>query len=476
MMFHRRTAICFSFIAATLALLLAALGPRAVRADGPSAEELRAIDDLQRQMDGVKLRRENVKLAAVVDEVATRTAELRGLKLLRPIKQSTLTREKTKEVIRHALERELPEDKARAQARALWLLGAIPKRDTDLRALYLGLLGEQVAGLYDDETGQLYISAVFGADSNLAKVILAHEITHALQDQHYDLKNSPIHDKTNDDRALAALSVIEGDATLVMMEYLFANLSLAWLKDLPRAMQLDQKQLNAAPPFFQYLLVFPYIEGMQLLLSAEGGHSLARNLLLERAPRSTEQVLHPERLYTSPADEPVTVTISEEALRVRGLKPGFKRVYENTMGEAGIRAILLDPAKPLNFSYTSTKPLDVPRDLAAAAEGWGGDRFALYTSGADPDSSLLVWETQWDSEEDAAEFVEFLELTALPRRFERGQQLTAPKPTQPQEAIWQERGLPRGQGRWAAVGHSGKVVEVRFVEGEPLDHNEAINR
>ena len=128
----------------------------------------------------------------------------------------------------------------------------------DLKKVYLDLLGEQVGAFYDQHTHELFTFSEHPLTNSQNQVVMAHELTHALQDQHFDLLKLPLEAKGNDDRALAASALVEGDATLVMNQYLTSNLSAAALRDsLAGAFSTDVRQLAAAPRYLRETLLFP---------------------------------------------------------------------------------------------------------------------------------------------------------------------------------------------------------------------------
>ncbi len=348
----------------------------------------------------------------MVRELEEEVSQIRGLPVKRHVEMAPISRNETRALVLRLIEQDMPESVAIPYGHALALLGAV-EPGTSLRSLLIDLYAEQVGGLYDDRTGRLYVTDLFPPDSRVGRMILAHEICHALQDQNFDFANLPLHARNNDDAAFAILSVIEGDATLLMIEYMSKRASLSWLLELPRIMSLDQDQLNRTPPFWQYLLLFPYLGGLEMTQTASLEIPDARNALLRHPPRSTEQVLHPEKYLASPADEPVSVTLPYLGAR---LGPQWQLRTANTLGEAGLRAILLPRNIPLRLNYFNlANPLQVDADVSRAAAGWGGDRWALWMpegtgndAASTPTAAVLHWRSVWDTARDAKEFMDYV--------------------------------------------------------------------
>jgi len=277
-----------------------------------------------------------------------------------------------------------------------------------------------VGGLYDPHSKKMQVVGDLSLKVALTQIILEHELTHALTDQHFDLLKLPIEVKDNDDRALAALALVEGDATLSMLLYA-KDLGLAnLLVTAAASLFMDQDTLSAAPPLFQGMLLFPYLAGENFLLELAANHDIRDgtvvnskevinpvdfgdwdlvNHVYQHPPQSTEQILHPEKLYKEP-DPPVDVILGEAEL-LRRLGEGWNIAWHNTAGEFIIRTLLLD-----HMSSHATEK---------AAAGWGGDRYCLVRSGSG--ETAFFWKTIWDTEEDADGFRAALEKAAAAGMF-----------------------------------------------------------
>ena len=194
-------------------------------------------------------------------------------------------------------------------------LGLVPP-NFPLKQTYIDLLGEQVAAFYDQHQHRLFMfedAALSGAQN---RIILAHELTHALQDQNFGLLKLPLEAKNNDDRAEAASALIEGDATLVMSQYMAQDLSWQTLTDtVGTSLTQNMAQLREAPRFLREMLVFPYLKGQQFCAAAfaRGGFA-ALSAVYAHPPSSTAQILHPEKYFAEPREEPVPVVFPDPTL------------------------------------------------------------------------------------------------------------------------------------------------------------------
>ncbi len=327
---------------------------------------------------------------AEFDRIAEETAALRGLPIETEIGEAFLTPAQLRDRLVRDLAEEYPADEVAADERALEAFGLIPA-GTDLDALMLDLLGEQIAGFYDPETDEMY---VISGDEELGAVeefTYSHEVAHALQDQTFDLERvqAAFADGTNDDADLAVTALIEGDAVAASVEYLMANPFLA--ARLAATAVDGGEQIESAPPIIVQTLLSPYIAEQRFVttLRQTGGWE-AVNAAYADLPASMEQVLHPEKYLER--DDPTPVPLPDLA---PVLGAGWERMEENTFGELQTAIVLAnqEPGQGLDS--------DLPDAAEAAAAGWDGDRYAVWTKG---DEDVVVWASVWDGEAEAAEF------------------------------------------------------------------------
>ena len=287
-------------------------------------------------------------------------------------------------------------ERARLVYGALGLLDA----EEDLRGLFAGVLGEQVIGYYDPETGRLVVrddvmneltGDLNSEQTQEARLVLVHEIVHALQDQRLDLGESYQKERTADaDNAFRA--VVEGDATLAMLAHALRQQGIplsaatASIQQMGSYLDLNAlvrgEKLDDAPAILRVTLVAPYLRGLQFIAAVHGrGGWPAVNNTHRRPPVSSEQVLHPDKYF---AREPAEAVAVEDSPQV--LAAGFDRVADDTLGELEI-SVYLGQGRP---SGTHEE----------AAAGWAGDQVAIYARG---DDTAVVWWTTWDTDRDAEE-------------------------------------------------------------------------
>jgi hypothetical protein len=316
---------------------------------------------------------------APVSVIARRVEALRDLRFERVPEPVAVTPEQARREGLRDLDRTYPEARRRADERMLKLLGVI-EPDADFRELTEQLFGEGVAGYYDPRTKRL--RTVKGADSGsrvLAEIVLAHELTHALEDQRYRLEELG----GGDDHGLAYLALVEGTATVMM--YRYADRHFTAEEAIGGLAASAFQDPGSLPPFVTAQLVFPYVGGQafvdDLLRRAGGRWDLVDTAYRLRPPASTEQVMHPGAYIEG--DAPARVR-----LRLRPvLGPGWRRRAAGVFGELQTRELMAAAGGG---------------GSSDAAEGWGGDRYELWRSDAGADVLVMRW--RWDSARDEEEF------------------------------------------------------------------------
>src|SRR5438270_4754815 len=202
----------------------------------------------------------NAALIAATVDVLKETSEIRQLSILRPVQSSTQSRAEIERTLIKNLDEEMTAAQAHASEAALRKLGLAPA-DFQYRALMIRLLTEQVAGYYDPKTQQFHLADWIDLDGQ--KPIMAHELTHALQDQHFNLRRFEKWPKGDSDAELAAHALIEGDAQVAMSLYVSRSpLRIIALMKSMGSSQSVTEEIDRAPRALRESLLFPYEEGM----------------------------------------------------------------------------------------------------------------------------------------------------------------------------------------------------------------------
>ncbi|NQU43434.1 hypothetical protein HQ520_09115, partial [bacterium] len=201
-------------------------------------------------------------------QVQQQVENLRGIERKEPLPAYYFDSDLLTNMVQSAIDKQYPEIERKAFERFLLSLGAI-EEGLDIAEMYRRLLDEQAAGFYDPESKRLFVHETYDiTGSALARLILAHEICHALQDHTYDLRALGIEDANNDDLAMAILTVAEGDATVLTAQYAAAHGSDQLLQEAMTMMFMDQSALQSTPYFFRQALIFPYLQGQVLVQEA----------------------------------------------------------------------------------------------------------------------------------------------------------------------------------------------------------------
>lgn len=311
------------------------------------------------------------ELARLVDSLRAPVERAAGLTFRTPPRSALRTRDQVRAYLIAKLDEELPPARMAGLETAYRLFGLLP--DTvALRRLLLDLYSEQVAGYYDPDSATLF--GVAGADHDQLRLVLAHEMVHALQGQYLPL-DSILKATANNDRLTAAQAILEGQATLASIDVLAPGQQVAstpefWdmYRDQVRAQQSRMPVFAKAPLVVREALIFPYLDGAEFMHWWATSAEKDTMPYGRRMPVSTEQILHPERY--AKGDAPIELAFPADS----------GTIYEDVLGENEIRVLLAVLAG--SDEVQTVVPI-----------GWGGDLFRVVRSAAGP---ALVWYVVWD--------------------------------------------------------------------------------
>ena len=356
------------------------------------------------------------KMLETADAVQTEVGNLRGRKFKHGVKKAVRTEKQLRAFLeKEIFEEELGHGKLERNQWMLQTVGLIPK-GMDLGKTILDVLLNQIGGFYDPKQNSFFMMEKTARMGDfLNRVMISHELTHALDDQYHDLTAIMKKASKTEDGSFAIGAVVEGSATALMTRWSAKNISSAGRKGLMAQMKAEQERSKAffeAPPYF-WTLAAKYVMGMRFLAGGGNMIQIAKKLLsmpkgvakqvdqaLTNPPQSSEQILHPEK-YWDPKklDLPIKITnrkeVKEAILKELG---GGEILGEETLGEI-LCAILARPAnKKLNPMLMNSSTFWTNR----AAMGWGGDRLFMVKN--KEGKKGIIWVTTWDSAKDAAEF------------------------------------------------------------------------
>ncbi|MGH9492669.1 MAG: ImmA/IrrE family metallo-endopeptidase, partial [Terriglobales bacterium] len=418
--------------------------------------------------------REAQELLRSVDQIVKFVSEDTKLPIRQPVKRQLASAEEVKQFFSERLREDKEAQRVERQEAVLKKLGLLPRK-FDLRSFFVDLLEEQVAGFYDEHTRTVYL--LDWVDPGQQKPVLAHELTHALQDQNQALekwmksgearedvaekkasKSDPEGEFVvpSDEETVARQAVLEGQAMFVLIDYLYApvNQSLATNPLLATPFKqatTDSPQypvLKNAPLYLREALTFPYIFGLEFVqeLLLKGGKERAFAGALKEPPRNTRDIMTP-RSYFSRERIP--------GLRVPAVKPllgpGYERFDVGSIGQFDVYVLLeqfdgektakkLAPAWRGGFYYAARRPPEKEAEAGkpgppTQTSGSPAQESPKAAPPVTPESLALLYLSRWDSPESAAKFASFYAEALLKRyRFAQGEDESAAKPAVPPSA------------------------------------------
>jgi hypothetical protein len=371
-------------------------------------------------------------------------------------------------IIKGELNDQMPPDVNKKSSALYTVIGLMPP-GSDFRKAYEAMIQDQAEGLYDPKDKKFYVvnmdlgDILGGMLGSLGKVAgkmgdqtlkslgidvaqqlfditAVHELTHAIDDQHFDIEThmERLEKANSDDAAMAYQCVVEGDATRAMLLYAgAAGVDQSLAGSMTGTGMKMMEGMMGYDPFIERLSIAPYLLGetfVDYVFNHKGLEGLNRTFT--DPPSSMEQVIHPER-YEAIRDEPSLVSNPDPG---KGL-PGWKMEAETTLGEFVISFMFEVKINPDN--------------AARVADGWDGDRVTTWRA---PNNDVAaVWVTVWDDAVQANEFYQaYLDL--IPKRYN-------------DLGIWQHKDASKatytGAGR--AVSVEIKGTKVCIAEGVPQD-------
>ena len=311
------------------------------------------------------------------------------MKLHHPVPCDYITKEKINAFLKERMKDNASPEDIRAEELVLKKFGFVPQ-DFDLAKNTVDLLTEQAAAFYDYNKKKLFITESTPSDTQ--EPVLAHELSHALADQNFNLARFIRQARKSDDGSTARLAVMEGQATWLMTEYL-ARKSGHSLKDSP-ALAASMSNLgegaagdfpvyDSAPLYMRLTLLFPYSKGMlfqNAVCERDGQEGFAE--VFRRAPVSSQQIIHPEDYFSN-------VKPTQPELPDIHLPRGYKGLVGGTLGE-------LDHAVLLEQFLGKEQAEEI-------APHWRGCNFELREN-KKAGRVVLLYAAEWDSEESSRRY------------------------------------------------------------------------
>ena len=392
-----------------------------LRAQGGVATEAKSEQDEQDPKRKARIAR----LIEIAEEVQKEVEAIRGWKFKKPVKKGVHSAKELRGFLERKLDEEWGGGKLERQQRMLRTLGFIPA-GMDLRKTVIDVLMSQVGGFYDPERTAFFMmerAAEMGEFLN--RTMIAHELTHALDDQYYALDPRMKKRSKEHDASFAVGAVIEGSATCLMTRW-GAQHGKKWMNmaEMQKAMKRETekaKVLINAPAYFGTLAA-RYMMGLHFLTKGKGQLVAAQRSVadevaaaMQKIPVSSEQILHPEKYWDAESiDLPVRLA-DEKAYEAKLCEHFAAKVVEReTLGEIHMALLGRSPKRKLRLELMG----NVRSWTNRAAMGWGGDRVWLLDKAnakgrdvaagegdqAQAPARGAFWLTAWDTAKDAEEF------------------------------------------------------------------------
>jgi len=328
--------------------------------------------------------------------------QMRGESFLRPVEVKLASKQDLLEYVLQRSEETYPPERMAADETIGKMLGVLAP-ELDLMQTTLALLESQVGGFYDPASESFSLMEQF--PKGIAAAILSHELDHALDDQLFDIDGTLEEFMEVTDRAAAFWCVVEGSGQNVGTMWVLGNMDRVDLESFATFQAETQHGLDEAPQWLWKPLLAAYLQGSSFLVRKSGvlagstvpAKSADIRTAFESPPRSTEQVLHPEK-YWEPehADEPLEVGFDTSALPA-----GWEVLREDVLGELLLAIVTTTPAERASLDLSDPAAMLGMRFTNELASGWGGDRVILL---ANEEARVMRLVTVWDTERDAAEF------------------------------------------------------------------------
>ncbi len=375
--------------------------------------------------------KEAEELFRSVDEILRFASKDTSLPIKHEVKRRLTSRDEVEGYLLKNMQEDKDAQRLRRSELVLKKFGLLPA-DFDLHAFLPTLLREQVAGYYDPKTQTVNLLDWLSADQQ--KPVLAHELTHALQDQSFGLekwmkagakdigeKKDPTPSDIEDDEiSETRQAVVEGQAMVTLIDYMLAPYGKT-IKDSPEFLEplkqsmvngtADSVQFRKAPLFLREALTFPYLYGIDFVADViqKQGASKAFASMFTDPPHITRQIMEPRTYLSGEKIEPMPLPDFKHLLK------SYERFDVGAFGEFDVSILVKQYAGP-----------EASRKLYP--EWRGGYYYAAHPKGALVTPLSLVYVSRWSSADHAAEFAAVY-AKALPTRYKKAEAKSAPDGT-----------------------------------------------
>jgi hypothetical protein len=322
-----------------------------------------------------------------INSIVKSLSEITGLTEKHPVPYGRMTKSQLRRFLTKRIKKTLKPEEIRADELSLKMFGLVPP-DFDLKKSTIDLLTEQAAAFYDYDERKLFLLADSAVEGE--RTTLAHELSHALADQYFNLENFMEETPSNDDENLAHTAVVEGEASWLMIAYelkrggqppIPTEEMLKSVADSGESSMADYPVLKASPLYIQQSLLFPYSQGTLFFNAVY--HKLGKASFAEvftHPPVSTAQIIHPEKYFAH--EKPAEPAIPK-------LAPEGREVTDGSMGE-------FDHQMLLQQYLGAAEAVELAPHLR-------GGQYRIVTRGHNGEP-VLLYAAEWDSPESAAAY------------------------------------------------------------------------
>jgi len=321
------------------------------------------------------------RMCAVTEGALREAAKLRELAAHAPVPCVVRSRAEIERFLRKNIAEKFPKDTLAMEQLWYRALGIVPDDYPYEREIVQAYV-QQIGGYYDPDRKEFVMLDTMPGQLQLP--VAVHELTHALQDQRFGLTHFLDPQRRESDELMARAALVEGDATAIMQDFMSRR-----PKNIAKGLSevIFSESNIKVPEAVERILLFPYLDGLTFVRHVQrfGGIS-AVNTAFSNPPKTSREILHPEQYVNRSF-------IAEELPheQVEGPVERSTSIYEDTVGEFAVSALL--------GSALSSKQRG-----AACAEGWRRDRVVI--SRGEGSARFVSWMSEWDSEDESAEFYE----------------------------------------------------------------------
>jgi hypothetical protein len=334
---------------------------------------------------------------AQVQKIVAGIQILRELKFKSKVPISYLTPDQTAARIKADIDREKLNGTLALEAKAGAMLGLYPP-NFDLAAVGIGMLKREIAGFYDPRKKDLVIvESPLAKGATVTRVqrlqtvnVVAHELTHGLQDQNFNIGTTLEQAKNDDDRLVAMKAVIEGDATLAGFGFIAGRMDdevlNVFVKHIPDMEKEFAEKTRDVPLGVREPFIFQYMYGARFVAEAYHRNGWKGvDALYAHPPQTSQQIMNPWMYFDRSTPRPDVHLAGYQKVLA-----GWKQAEVSTFGELLLR-VLIESTLGKDSAYV------------ALANAWGGDSSVILVKG---DAVTILWMVAFTNEESAMTFAD----------------------------------------------------------------------